>query len=281
MTAAAKVVAERGLVRLASLDYYTEGPALDASGNIYFTTLTCGGIMRLTPGGLLSEWARTNCPNGQIILPDGDHLVCDSRSGRVKRISPDGRAVTDASSTGADASRLLVPNDLVMDPNGYLYFTDSVRHVGYICCVGPDGRQWHVAEGLDYPNGIALSADGGWLYVAESHRNRILRFRLRSPGVAEGGYEVFADLPSNPNGDPVGNLPDGIAFNSAGQLAVAHYGMQRVQLLSPEGILLGSYDSGMPCTSNVFFTDDHTLLVTGGYGEPGPGALFLMRLPRG
>jgi microcystin degradation protein MlrC/sugar lactone lactonase YvrE len=281
MTVAATVVAERGLVRLASLDHYTEGPALDASGHIYFTTLTGGGIMRLTPEGLLSEWARTDCPNGQIILPDGDHLVCDSRSGRVKRISPDGRVISDASSEAYHAGHSVVPNDLVMGPNGYLYFTDSVRHDGCICCVGPDGRQWRLAEGLDYPNGIALSADGAWLYVAESYRNRILRFRLRSPGVVDGGYEVFADLPSNPSGDPVGNLPDGIAFNTAGQLAVAHYGMQRVQLLSPEGRLLGSYDSGMPCTSNVFFTDDHTLLVTGGYGEPGPGAVFLMRLPGG
>jgi gluconolactonase len=172
----------------------------------------------------------------------------------------------------------LVPNDLVIDARGYLYFTDSVRHDGCICCVGPDGRQWHLAEGLDYPNGIALTHDGHWLYVAESHRNRILRFRLRSPGVAEGGYEVFADLPRNPGGGLAGNLPDGIAFNAAGQLAVAHYGMQRVQLLSPEGQLVGSYDSGMPCTSNVFFTDDKTMVVTGGYGEPGPGAVFLLRI---
>jgi len=279
MTVAATVVAARRLVRLASLDHYTEGPALDASGNIHFTTLTGGGIMRLTPDGLLSEWARVDCPNGQLILPDGDHLVCDSRAGRVVRISSDGRSVSQASSEEHHAGHSLVPNDLVMDARGYLYFTDSVRHVGCICCVGPDGRQWHVADGLDYPNGIALSHDGRWLYVAESHRNRILRFRLRSPGVAEGGCEVFADLPTHPGGDPVGNLPDGIAFNAAGQLAVAHYGMQRVQLLSPEGSLIGSFDSGMPCTSNVCFTDETTIVVTGGHGEPGPGAVFLLRIP--
>jgi gluconolactonase len=281
MMVAASVVAERALVRLASLDHYTEGPAFDASGNIYFTTLTGGGIMRLTPDGLLSEWARTDCPNGQIILPDGDHLVCDSRRGRLLRIPPDGRSVMFASSEEYHSGHSLVPNDLVMDACGYVYFTDSVRHVGCICCVGPEGRQWHLAAGLDYPNGIALSPDGGWLYVAESYRNRILRYRLRAPGVVDGGYEVFAELPSHPSGDPISNLPDGIAFNAAGQLAVAHYGMQQVQLLTPEGRLLGSYDSGMPCTSNVFFTDDQTLLVTGGYGEPGPGAVFLMRLPGG
>lgn len=278
MDVAASVVADRGLVRLASLDFYTEGPAVDANGHIYFTTLSGGGIMRLGPDGGLSEWARVDCPNGQIILPDGDHLVCDSLGGRVLRLSPDGRIVTEASYAEPHAGHALVPNDLLMDPQGYLYFTDSVRHVGCVCCVGPDGRQWTVADGLDYPNGIALSRDGHWLYVAESYRNRILRFRLRSPGVVEGGCQVFADLPRNPGGDPLGNLPDGIAFNAAGLLAVAHYGMQRVQLLSPEGILIGSYDSGMTCTSNVYFTDGRTLVVTGGYGEPGPGAVFLLRL---
>jgi sugar lactone lactonase YvrE len=279
LTVAASVAADRRLLRLASLDHYTEGPAVDAAGDVYFTTLTGGAILKLTPDGRLSEWARADCPNGQLITPDGEHLVCDSRAGRVIRISPDGHAIRDASPAGHGGSRRPVPNDLVMDPLGYLYFTDSVRHAGTVCCVGPDGRQWSVAEGLDYPNGIALSADGGWLYVAESYRNRILRFRILSPGVVERRYEVFADLPRHATGDPAGNLPDGIAFNAAGQLAVAHYGMQRVQLLSPEGCLVGSYDSGMPCTSNVCFTDEGTLLVTGGYGEPGPGAVFLLRIP--
>jgi len=274
----ATVVADRRLVRLASLENYTEGPAVDASGDIFFTTLAGGAVMRLTPQGQLSEWARTDCPNGQIILPDGAHLVCDSRIGRIQRFSADGCSRSDASSAGFEEERLWVPNDLVVDRAGYLYFTDSVRHSGHVCCVGPDGHQWQLAAGLDYPNGIAISADGQWLYVAESYRNRILRFRISRPGVVESSHDVFAELPYHPAGGPLGNLPDGIAFNRKEQLAVAHYGMQCVQLLASDGSLSGSFDTGMPCTSNVYFMDDETLLVTGGYGEPGPGAVFLLRM---
>ena len=82
-----------------------------------------------------------------------------------------------------------------------------------------------VARDIDFANGLALTTDGRWLVVAESYRNRILAVCLDEPGVAAGPPTPFADLPSHP--DPEGTaVPDGVAFNAAGRLWVAHYGMQ-------------------------------------------------------
>ncbi len=61
---------------------------------------------------------------------------------------------------------------------------------------------------------------------------------------------------------------------------VAHYGMQAIQVLSPEGALLASFDTALPLTSNLCFVSDQlhrkSVLITGGYAEPGPGAVLMM-----
>jgi len=62
------------LISLASLDFYTEGPAVDQFGNIYFTMLSGENIMQLKPDGELIVWGKSSCPNGQIIIANGEHL---------------------------------------------------------------------------------------------------------------------------------------------------------------------------------------------------------------
>ncbi|HEX3934340.1 MAG TPA: SMP-30/gluconolactonase/LRE family protein, partial [Puia sp.] len=69
------------------------------------------------------------------------------------------------------------------------------------------------------------------------------------------------------------NLPDGMTLDDDENLWVAHYGMQAIHKLSPGGNLLLSVNTTIPFTSNLTFSDERTLIVTGGYGEPGPGAL--------
>ncbi|HLO82312.1 MAG TPA: SMP-30/gluconolactonase/LRE family protein [Chitinophagaceae bacterium] len=262
---------------IAALNFYTEGPALDLEGNIYFTTLKGGEIIKIGSQLQLVTWAHTDLPNGQIILPNGDHLVCDSGLGKILRFSLDGQYLRDEMNGSCGGRKVNVPNDLVADKAGNLYFTDSVRHQGSVFYISADGNEAEIISGLDYPNGIAISGDGKKLYVAESYRNRIISFDLAALHNGQKELEVFIDLPGHESGDPVRNLPDGIAINKAGVMAVAHYGMQCVQLVSPAGELIGSLDTGMPCTSNVLFMDDETLIVTGGYGEPGPGSVLIMK----
>lgn len=264
--------------QVADLTFYTEGPVVDNQGNFYCTTLAGGRILKVNYRNEISEWAKSVCPNGQFILPDGDHLICDSKLSAIVRFNADGLLLRNEIERFCADEPIYIPNDLITDTNGNLYFTDSVRHTGKICFVGINGEQKVTATNLDYPNGLVLSQDEKWLYVAESYQNRIIKIKLKEPGVEDGRFDVFSYLPEHSSGDVQKNLPDGLALNKNGKLLVAHHGMQSIQILSTEGELLISLDSGMPFTSNLCFLNDDTIMVTGGYDEPGPGGLFKIHL---
>jgi gluconolactonase len=138
-----------------------------------------------------------------------------------------------------------------------------------------EGFQRRIATHLDYPNGIALSKDGKSLFIAESYRNRIIVINLKSPGITEGDWKVFADLPRHKSGEAAQNLPDGIKIDSKGQIWVAHYGMSAIQVYSEKGSLINSINIDFPLTSNLYLTADE-LIVTGGYSEPGPGGILIV-----
>ncbi|HEY1062578.1 MAG TPA: SMP-30/gluconolactonase/LRE family protein [Daejeonella sp.] len=260
--------------KIADLPFYTEGPVADGIGNFFCTTLHGGSILKINNRNEISEWAKSVCPNGQIILPGGDHLVCDSMLASVRRFSRYGKFLKNEIEGYCADFPIYSPNDLIKDQMGNLYFTDSIRHKGKVCFFGINGEQKIVVDGLDYPNGLVLSADEDCLYVAESYENRILKLVLKAPGLTGESPKVFVRLPVNPSGNEIDNLPDGLALNNRGELLVAHYGMQAIQLISDAGKHLATMDTGMPLTSNLCFLDDNTLVVTGGFGEPGPGCLF-------
>lgn len=260
--------------------YYTEGPAVDQSGNFYFTNLTGGEIGRLDVQGNYIVWAKTGCPNGQLIRPDGSHWVCDPQRSAVYSVGSDGtieKAIVERFCAGTIVHS---PNDLIADSRQNLYFTDSIRTDGKVFFKGADGTERVVADGIDYANGLALSADENRLFVAESYQNRILVIELAEPGVPKSQARVFANLPTHPSGNPIHNLPDGLALDQQGCLWVAHYGMQAIQVLSASGEWRFSLDTSLPLTSNLCFVEDQldrqTVLVTGGFGEPGPGGVVLV-----
>jgi len=259
--------------KIASLPFYTEGPATDAEGNIYFTTLSGGSILKIGSENNITEWTSSDCPNGQIIMQNGDHLVCDVNLKAIRRFDHTGRFIKNEIERYCSDQEFTSPNDLVTDKKGNVYFTDSVRDKGKICYFSPSGEQNIFLGELDYPNGIIFSHDERFLYVAESYKNRILKIELAGPDVA-GNVSVFAELPSHSSGKKENNLPDGLAIDEDGNIWVAHYGLQAIHKLSPDGHLLSSIDVKMPLTSNLCFVDRRTIVVTGGYGEPGPGGVY-------
>ncbi|WP_161993874.1 M81 family metallopeptidase [Cyclobacterium xiamenense] len=252
-------------------EYYTEGPVVGSEGSVYFTDLLGKHILKYEKGSV-SHWADGNRPNGQAILPGGDHLVCDSGSGHVVRYAADGKRIGAVSPERIDGERVHCPNDISLDSGKGFYFSDSVREVGRVYFVGWDGSAHCVAKNLDYPNGLFFLRESQVLWVAESYKNRILKFDLKLPADHPDYRQVFASLPYHPTNRLTGNLPDGLAMDAKERLWVAHYGMQAVQVLSREGKLLATYDSGIPLTSNLCFVDDE-VWITGGFSEPGPGSL--------
>lgn len=259
--------------QIASLDFYTEGPAVDPHGNIYFTTLKGGNIYKFDLKGNLKEWAVSPCPNGQIVLPNGDHLICDCEMASIRRYDANGRVLEDIIRKTCAGVSVDCPNDLVIDKNGNLFFTDSIRHKGKIFCITQNGQQKITWSGLDYPNGLIISDDGRWLYVAESYKNKIIKIDLLLNELME-----WAVLPTHSSGELEKNLPDGLAKDKNGFIWVAHYGMQSIYKLSHSGSVLQTIDTSIPLTSNLVFSDENTLIVTGGYGEPGPGRVIKIEI---
>lgn len=262
--------------KLTDLPYYTEGPVIDNKGNVFCTTLRGGSILNIDDSGKQHEWAHSTCPNGQAVSKNGDHLICDSMTSAIRRFSKHGEWIKDEVKNQCAGKPVYVPNDLIVDRKGGIYFTDSKRHTGSVFYVGENGNELVIASHLDYPNGLVLSHDEQFLFVAESYGNRIIKIDVTLPVSTENRITLFANLPSHASGREQDNLPDGLALDQNSNLWVAHYGMQAVQVLSAQGNLIVSIDTTMPYTSNLAFIDDDTVLVTGGYGEPGPGALFLI-----
>lgn len=261
--------------QIINLPFYSEGPVVDRDGNIYCTTLSGGYILKFTNNNSPIHWAQSNCPNGQCITTDDEHLICDSKNSSVLRFDMNGKFINKIIDGNCIGHKVYAPNDLIFDSYGGIYFTDSIRQHGKIFYIDKNGNQYLVASEIDYPNGLALSKNEKILYVAESYKNRIIAFSVFS-SIKWGHSEIFSILPS---GNCEYNLPDGLAVDNDGRLWVAHYGMGAIQILLPSGELADSINMPFPLVSNLFIQNENNLIiVTGGYKEPGPGILLKMTL---
>jgi gluconolactonase len=269
-------------IKLFEVDSYCEGVVFDHAGQGYISwhdTLT-----QFDLEGKHQTFAKTGAPNGHKILADGTHLVCDASQHAVLHLAADGSPLEPAS-TQCEGKPLRGPNDLTLDPAGGFYFTDpgdssKANPIGTVHYVDPAGNTHLVAEGLAFPNGIVLTQDGKRLLVAESQQNRVLEYSLEAPGKV-GNRRVFADLPKHASGKWEDNQPDGMCLDNHGNLYVAHYGMQKVEVLDPTGKLLRQYPGGNVLTSNVAFggPERTQLFITGSIGPDGkPGAVFRLDL---
>jgi gluconolactonase len=246
---------------------YAEGIVFDSSGDAYVSHGRF--ISRVTLGGHKTIWVETGAPAGHKILPDGTHLVCDSSRHAVLHLDALGKILGNASSEGLD------PNDLTLDPKGGFYFTEAG---GAIHFVDKQGNTSPAARGLQAPRGIALRPDGKTLLVAESLRNRILSYDVLAPGKL-GPMKVFAALPSKQAGQ-FDNQPEGLCLDQHGNLYIAHYGMNMVEVLSRKGRLIRQYPISTLTASSVAFGGPKLdrLFVTGGRGPRSQGEGVLVRL---
>ena len=271
-------------VKLLEVPSYCEGVVFDHDGKGYISWKDT--ITQFTLDGKQQVWAVTGAPNGHKILADGTHLVCDASHHAVLHLDKSGKMLEPASKE-CEGKPLRGPNDLTLDSRfGGFYFTDPGDSgleslIGTVHFVDPQGKTHLVAGGLAYSNGIVVALDGKRLLVAESQKNRVLEYPIVSPGKV-GPMKVFADLPKHESGRWQDDQPDGMCLDAAGNLYVAHYGMKKVQVLSPAGKLLASYNGGNQTTSNVAFGGPNMdqLFITGGIAAEGasPGGLFRIDL---
>jgi sugar lactone lactonase YvrE len=145
-------------------------------------------------------------------LPDGRLLIISARDGALLRREPDGTLMTHAELGGISDKPW---NDITVDRHGHAYvgnigfeFPGEEFVPGTLALVRPDGSAAHVADGLAFPNGMAITPDGGTLIVAESYASRLTAFEINGDGTLSN-RRVWADLGE-------GAAPDGICLDVEG-----------------------------------------------------------------
>ena len=168
-------------------------------------------------------------------LPDGQLLVVDSPRRRLLRRQPDGSLVQHADLSGISHKPW---NDIVADGRGNAYvntigfdFPGGDFAPGMVALVTPEGDVRQVAGGLAFPNGMAISADGATLIVAESYANQLTAFDIHSDG-SLGGRRVWAQTP--------GDHPDGICMDAEGAVWYADVGSKRCVRVAAGGAVLAT-----------------------------------------
>ncbi|WP_280422268.1 SMP-30/gluconolactonase/LRE family protein [Nocardia carnea] len=162
-------------------------------------------------------------------------------------------------------------NDGVADPHGRFWAGampyDGTPGAGRLVRVGTGGSVQVVLDGITIPNGPAFSPDGTTMYLADSARGVILRYRVGEDGGIEGPAAVFATVDDA--------SPDGMTVDADGYVWSALWGGHRLHRYSPDGELVDvvPVPAGQP-TSIAFSSDaTHRVLVTTathGLTEPGP-----------
>lgn len=257
------------------LHSFLEGLTSGPDGSLYVADVPYGRIFRIAPDG--SAWSQVvqygGEPHGLAFTAEGLLLVSDYRKGILRLDLDSGGLEVVCAQFNTENFRGL--SDLVLDPDGNLWFTDSGRTslsdpTGRLFKLASDGALTLVLDNIPYPNGVAISADGAHVFVAATRANAVWRL-LRNP--TESGRPMVGTYVQLSGG--LG--PDGLAVSARGELAVAHAQSGSVWLFDPLGDPLARIRTpGGLWTTSVRFggSAGRTLFIT----EAQTGSLFAFEL---
>lgn len=177
-------------------------------GRVWLCNWGTGEVLAVTTEGqreVMARLAPQTLPFSIDWLPDGRLLVVDGPRRRLLRRDSDGALDAIADLTGLSPKPF---NELVVDVVGNAYVNGGP---GSIVCVRPDGSVDQVADGLEWPNGMALLDDGRILVVADSHAGQLVAFDVADDG-SLSDRRVWAELE---------HAPDGICADADGAVWVA------------------------------------------------------------
>jgi len=158
---------------------FTEGPAVDRAGNVFFTNVPVSKILKWNPASKQLSVFRENSrkTNGLFFDPHGNLLACEGGAGRLTRTDMKTGKITVLSET-YNGFPFAAPNDLCLDAKGRIYFTSrpgvadpTKGNVNAFYRLDADGRVTQLAAfpKTQMPNGIVTSGDDRTLYVIEAH----------------------------------------------------------------------------------------------------------------
>lgn len=241
---------------------FTEGPASDARGDVFFSDIPRKKVhvWRLGTGsGGVETWLDdSGSTNGLFFGPDGILYACQmGESRRVVAIDPASRAVR-VIAERFEGKRFNAPNDLVVDADGGIWFTDpgygrKPEEVEQDCeavyWISPDRSQVRrVADGFRRPNGIIHSPDRATLYITDRDGDVTWAYPVEGPGKL-GARRRFADVGC-----------DGFAVDERGNL-YATVKEPALRVYAPDGAVIGDIPLPVPAANATFGGPDRRTLV--------------------
>jgi gluconolactonase len=256
------IAPDANVEKLSGIFAFTEGPASDPKGNVYFTDQPNDKIYIWSAEGKLSVFL-TGCErsNGMYFDADGVTLLaCADLHNRLVAISPDGKITPVIEKY--NGKKFNATNDLWRDPKGGIYFTDPYYKRNYWTDAnrGQDGEHTYylapdrktvirVTEDLTQPNGIIGTPDGKLLYVADIGASKTYVYTINPDGTLSN-KKLFCDMGS-----------DGMTIDNEGNVYLTGNG---VTVFNPAGEKIEHIRIPEPWTANVCFggKDQDTLFIT-------------------
>lgn len=231
---------------------FTEGPAVDQQGNIFFSDQPNNTIWKYATDGQLSVYLKpAGRSNGTYFDKKGNLIACADEQNQLWSISPEGKVTVLLKDF--QGHQFNGPNDLWVDPKGGIYFTDPYFQRDYWERKSPDpgiqgeklyylpkGKKQPVVvdDDLKKPNGLVGTPDGKYLYVAEMAKNTIYKYQIGADGRLTNRQSFVQDL------------ADGMTLDNQGNLYLAGRG---VSVYNPEGKKIEQIDVPSKWTANVCF----------------------------
>jgi len=239
---------------------YTDGPAADTTGAVYFAEPIFGHLYKAAPNGEVTKVVeQTKHAMGLVMGADGLIYACRNQAAQIVRYTPAGEmeVLLEGEMTplpgNANAPGEFC-NDMAVNRDGGVWFTDRInKQVMYLA---PDGSVRRVAGGFR-PNGIVLSADRKMLAVTDSNEPRLHAFEVGENGELEemdGFFDPVRTVEQiGSEQESARNRPgtNGMTVDSDGRFYVtSFYG---IQIFDRDGKYLGVINKGRRFASNLTF----------------------------
>jgi gluconolactonase len=251
----ASIVADGATPHLLSKQFsFTEGPAVDSKGNIFFTDQPNNKIWKYSTDGKLTIFLENaGRSNGMYFDKKGNLITCADEHNELWSIDKKGKATILLKEQ--NGKKLNGPNDLWIHPNGDLYFTDPYYQRPWWTRTQPEieGQKVYylakgktaaipVIENLVQPNGIVGTPDGKSLYVADIRGRKTYVYTIKEDGSLSEG-QLFTELGS-----------DGMTIDNTGNLYLTGKG---VTVFNSVGKQIAHIDIPEKWTANVVFGGKH------------------------
>ena len=234
-----------------------EGPAVDATGNLYAVNFAeQGTIGVVTPDGAASIFV--NLPSGSVgngirFDKSGIMYIADYPRHNILKVDPSTKEI----SVFAHEPAMNQPNDIAISPvSEILYASDPAWRdsTGKLWMIDRAGKVTLLEENMGTTNGIEVSPDGKRLYVNESIQRVVWVYKIRKNGKV-GNKKLFIKFPDYGM--------DGMRCDSKGNLYITRHGKGTVALFSPEGELIKEFIlKGKLCSNIVLSRDEKLAFIT-------------------